>query len=162
MQLAAVFHHENRRGPHPRRSYIRPVRIAGHTTDGTDELSGSFAPQCRLTLQFSTQANAKCESFIKTLKQEEIYTREYRDRAELEISIEHFLERYYNRRRLHSALNYQSPAQFEVHWRQSSTAWLCRSSRPHRCDEFLAEYSLASCFPAELASASSAGPCCNP
>lgn len=57
--------------------------------------------------------NAKCESFIKTLKQEEIYTRQYRDRADLEAHIGQFIERYYNRRRLHSALDYRSPEQFE-------------------------------------------------
>ncbi len=57
--------------------------------------------------------NAKCESFIKTLKQEEIYTRKYRDRADLEAHIGEFIERYYNRRRLHSALDYRSPEQFE-------------------------------------------------
>jgi len=57
--------------------------------------------------------NAKCESFIKTLKQEEIYTRQYRDRADLEAHIAEFLEQYYNRQRLHSALGYRSPEQFE-------------------------------------------------
>jgi len=57
--------------------------------------------------------NAKCESFIKTLKQEEIYTRRYRDRADLEAHIGEFLERYYNRRRLHSALGYRTPEEFE-------------------------------------------------
>ena len=57
--------------------------------------------------------NAKCESFIKTLKQEEIYTRQYRDRADLEAHIGEFIEQYYNRRRLHSALDYRSPEQFE-------------------------------------------------
>jgi len=57
--------------------------------------------------------NAQCESFIKTLKQEEIYTRRYRDRADLEAHIEQFIERYYNRRRLHSALGYRTPEDFE-------------------------------------------------
>ena len=57
--------------------------------------------------------NAKCESFLKTLKQEEIYTRQYRDRADLQAHIGQFIERYYNRRRLHSALGYRSPEQFE-------------------------------------------------
>jgi putative transposase len=57
--------------------------------------------------------NAKCESFIKTLKQEEIYTREYRDRVGLEKHIDRFLEQYYNRQRLHSALGYRSPETFE-------------------------------------------------
>jgi transposase InsO family protein len=57
--------------------------------------------------------NAMCESLIKTLKQEEIYTRQYRDRADLERHIAEFIEQYYNRRRLHSALGYRSPASFE-------------------------------------------------
>jgi transposase InsO family protein len=65
--------------------------------------------------------NAKCESFMKTLKQEEIYTREYRDRADLEAHIGQFLEHYYNRERLHSALNYRSPEQFEQSLVQTST-----------------------------------------
>jgi transposase InsO family protein len=41
------------------------------------------------------------------------YTRRYRDRADLEAHIEQFIERYYNRRRLHSALNYHTPVDFE-------------------------------------------------
>jgi transposase InsO family protein len=57
--------------------------------------------------------NAMCESFIKTLKQEEIYTRQYRDRADMELHIAEFLEQYYNRYRLHSALGYRSPVNFE-------------------------------------------------
>lgn len=57
--------------------------------------------------------NARCESFMKTLKQEEIYTREYRNRADLEKHIGQFLEQYYNRQRLHSALGYRSPEAFE-------------------------------------------------
>jgi transposase InsO family protein len=57
--------------------------------------------------------NARYESFIKTLKEEEIYTRQYRDRADLELHIAKFLEQYYNRRRRHSALGYLSPESFE-------------------------------------------------
>ena len=60
--------------------------------------------------------NALCESFIKTLKQEEIYCTEYRDLEHLEANLEVFIEQYYNRRRLHSALNYRSPEEFERQW----------------------------------------------
>lgn len=56
--------------------------------------------------------NARCESFMKTLKQEEIYTRNYRDRADLEVHMAEFLEQY-NRIRRHSALGYRSPDSFE-------------------------------------------------
>ena len=49
--------------------------------------------------------NASCESFMKTLKQEEIYCHDYRDLEDLtEESSTIFIEQYYNRRRLHSAL----------------------------------------------------------
>lgn len=57
--------------------------------------------------------NAVCESFMKTLKQEEIYCHHYRDRAELAEHVEEFIESYYNRQRLHSALGYRTPEEFE-------------------------------------------------
>jgi putative transposase len=57
--------------------------------------------------------NAACERFMKTLKQEEIYCREYRDQEELTAHMGEFIDRYYNRQRLHSALGYQTPEEFE-------------------------------------------------
>ena len=57
--------------------------------------------------------NAKAESFMKTLKSEEVYRNEYRDFNEAHASIGEFLERVYNQKRLHSALGYLSPAEFE-------------------------------------------------
>jgi len=59
--------------------------------------------------------NAACESFMKTLKYEEVYRSEYRDLAEARSSIGQFLERIYNRKRLHSALGYVPPVEFEAH-----------------------------------------------
>ena len=57
--------------------------------------------------------NAACESFMKTLKQEEVYRNEYRDFHEALASIGEFLECIYNQKRLHSALGYVPPAEFE-------------------------------------------------
>jgi transposase InsO family protein len=57
--------------------------------------------------------NASCERFVKTLKREEIYANEYRDLEHLAESLDAFIERYYNRRRLHSALGYRPPEEFE-------------------------------------------------
>jgi transposase InsO family protein len=58
--------------------------------------------------------NAACESFMKTLKYEEVYRQEYRDLAEAQASIEQFLEKIYNSKRLHSALGYLPPVEFEL------------------------------------------------
>jgi putative transposase len=57
--------------------------------------------------------NASCESFIKTLKREEIYANKYDNLEHLQANIEEFIEQYYNRQRLHSALGYRSPEEFE-------------------------------------------------
>ena len=57
--------------------------------------------------------NATCESFLKTLKREEIQASAYRDFEHLNQGVEDFIEKYYNRYRLHSALKYCSPEEFE-------------------------------------------------
>jgi transposase InsO family protein len=58
--------------------------------------------------------NARCESFLKTLKQEEISCQRYRTLEELSAKLEEFIDHYYNQLRLHSALHYRSPAEFEA------------------------------------------------
>jgi putative transposase len=58
--------------------------------------------------------NAKAESFMKTLKQEEIDGRDYRDIDDARQQIGAFIEQVYNRQRLHSALRYRPPVQFEA------------------------------------------------
>jgi transposase InsO family protein len=58
--------------------------------------------------------NAACESFMKTLKYEEVYRNEYRDLAEARSAIGTFLEKVYNRKRLHSAIGYVPPVEFEA------------------------------------------------
>jgi putative transposase len=58
--------------------------------------------------------NAKAESFMKTLKQEEVDGRAYRDVEEARQMIGAFIEHVYNRQRLHSALAYRPPAEFEA------------------------------------------------
>ena len=66
--------------------------------------------------------NAACESFMKTLKYEEVYRQEYRDLAEARASIQTFIERIYNGKRLHSALGYRPPIEFERSLLTPSTA----------------------------------------
>ena len=88
----------------------RGVQYASH--DYTDLLK-----QRHVTISMSRKGNpydnAACESFMKTLKQEEVYRNEYIDFQDAYSSIGEFLERVYNQKRLHSALGYLSPAEFE-------------------------------------------------
>jgi putative transposase len=64
--------------------------------------------------------NARAESFLKTLKCEEVYLRQYRDAEEARASIGHFIEEVYNRKRLHSALGYTAPEAFEAAQKEPS------------------------------------------
>jgi len=63
--------------------------------------------------------NAQAESFMKTLKYEEVYRTEYRNLEDARASIGEFLDKIYNRERLHSALGYCPPLEFERHLRHT-------------------------------------------
>ncbi len=65
--------------------------------------------------------NAACESFMKTLKYEEVLRNEYRDLAEARASIREFLEKVYNGKRLHSALGYLPPVEFERNHKEAAS-----------------------------------------
>ena len=58
--------------------------------------------------------NAMAESFMKTLKAEEVDAAEYRDLAQARAAIAGFIDHVYNRQRLHSALGYRPPEEFEM------------------------------------------------
>jgi putative transposase len=66
--------------------------------------------------------NAQAESFIKTLKYEEVYRTEYRNLEEARASIAEFLEKIYNQERLHSTLGYRPPLEFECGLRRAHAA----------------------------------------
>jgi Transposase and inactivated derivatives len=123
--------------------------------------------------------NASCESFMKTLKREEIYANTYRDIDHLRANIEAFIEHYYNCCRLHSALGYVSPEEFEQGLSSERKATAAKMSFFRHEERYRADsqqlqkgsnlpitpqtisidesplgYSLVSCSPAELTSAS--------
>lgn len=128
--------------------------------------------------------NAFCESFIKTLKREQIYAHKFLYIDELNAHLEEFIDQYYNRLRLHSALGYKTPEEFEAACMSQTVpplpsmsfprheeiyrSWKKRRGRPpkangepaetssptHRIDESPVGYSLTGWSPPEPISAS--------
>jgi transposase InsO family protein len=77
-------------------------------------LLGAHGVQISMSRRGNPYDNAVAESFIKTLKYEEVYRQDYRDLADAHRSIHRFLEQVYNEKRLHSALGYLPPVEFEA------------------------------------------------
>jgi transposase InsO family protein len=94
--------------------------LVHHSDRGSQYASADYtdllkAHGCQISMSHkaSPWENAGCESWMKTLKSEEVYRQEYRDLEEARASIARFIEKVYNQRRLHSALGYRPPAEFE-------------------------------------------------
>jgi len=164
-----------------------PPGLVHHSDRGVQYASGDYVKILRKQQMIPSMSrpanpydNASCESFMKTLKREEIYANDYRDLDHLRANIEAFIEQYYNRCRLHSALGYRPPEEFEQAVNPGATSAGATMSffrheeifRPmwdsswrslgattaaaptHRLDEFPTGYSSAGWSPPEPASAS--------
>jgi hypothetical protein len=163
-----------------------PPGVVHHSDRGVQYASGGYVGLLRKHSMIPSMSrpanpydNASCESFIKTLKREEIYANEYRDMDHLRENVVEFIDNYYNRVRLHSALGYKPPEEFEQAVTPAATSQGAilsffrheeifqsdvglqikgepaeTGSPDHRLDESPAGYSSAGCSPAEPASAS--------
>jgi transposase InsO family protein len=94
--------------------------VVHHSDRGSQYASGDYADllqahgcQVSMSHKASPWENAGCESWMKTLKYEEVYRQEYRDLSEARASLTQFIDRVYNQKRLHSALGYRPPVEFE-------------------------------------------------
>jgi putative transposase len=94
--------------------------LVHHSDRGVQYASGDYTQLLKdhhIDISMSRKGNpwdnAACESFMKTLKYEEVYRTEYRYLADARGRIGEFLEGVYNEKRLHSALQYLAPNEFE-------------------------------------------------
>jgi putative transposase len=94
---------------------ITPGLLVHHSDRGVQYACGDYISRLEAHgMQPSPYDNAMAESFMKTLKKEEVDGRRYRDLAQARASIEYFLAEVYNCQRLHSALDYNTPAKIEA------------------------------------------------
>lgn len=97
-----------------------PPGLVHHSDRGIQYACGDYSKVLKenhITASMSRPGNpydnAGCESFMRTLKREEINANSFRNIEHLRENVEEFIEEYYNRCRLHSALDYMSPVSFE-------------------------------------------------
>ena len=105
----------------------RGVQYASREYTDLLNQSGITISMCRKGNPYD---NAFAESFMKTLKYEEVYLQEYESLQEARASIKGFLEDVYNQKRLHSSLGYLPPAEFEHHHLQHQPTTLALINPP--------------------------------
>ena len=97
--LSNLIHHSDRGVQYAAESYIERLLEIG--------------AQISMSRKGNPYDNAWMESFMKTLKAEEVYMNEYETIFDVHKNIKKFIEKVYNKKRLHSSLDYQSPDKFE-------------------------------------------------
>jgi putative transposase len=98
-----------------------PTSLVHHSDRGVQYCSGGYVEilhnhgvKISMSRSGNPYDNALAERFMRTLKCEEVYLNDYRDRADATRHLRHFLEQVYNRRRLHSTLGYMAPETYEA------------------------------------------------
>jgi putative transposase len=98
--VPGCIHHSDRGVQYAAGNYVQALQEAGMTPS--------------MSRKGNPYDNAFVESFMKTLKVEEVYLREYRTYQDVVDSVPYFIEAVYNAKRLHSSLGYRSPQEFET------------------------------------------------
>lgn len=103
----------------------KDTSLVGHSDRGSQYASSDYRKRLEslsITASMSRKGNcydnACVESFFHTLKVEHVYRRKFKTRAEAMKSIFEYIEVWYNRKRLHSSLGYQSPVEYEKNYYQ--------------------------------------------
>jgi putative transposase len=98
-----------------------PAGLIHHSDRGVQYACTDYTKMlkdCEIRISMSRKGNpydnARAESFMKTLKHEQVHREEYRNIADARRRIGAFLEITYNKKRLHSALGYRPPAEFDA------------------------------------------------
>jgi transposase InsO family protein len=102
------------------------AELMHHSDQGVQYACDEYVKVLRehhITISMSRKANpydnAMAESFMKTVKVEEVYINEYLTFTDAFANIEHFIEIVYNQRRLHSSLGYRTPQEIEAEYHQA-------------------------------------------
>jgi putative transposase len=105
-----------------------PAGVIHHSDRGVQYASGDYVevlPQHGFRISMARKGNpydnAAAESFIKTLKSEEVYLWEYRTMNDVQNRLPYFLEEVYNHKRLHSSIGYVPPVEFEEMFYQTNS-----------------------------------------
>lgn len=103
---AGLLHHSDQGSQYASREYVERLE--------------SWGAEISMSRKGRPEDNAFAESFMKTLKAEEVYLSEYEDLEDAQRQVGAFIERVYNRKRLHSSLGYRPPAEFEEEFRKQA------------------------------------------
>jgi transposase InsO family protein len=111
------------------RALVAAVPQLHHSDQGVQYAATAYVERLHnLGVQLSMAAvgepreNGFAERLVRTIKEEEVDLSDYRDFAEARGQIGHFIDRVYNAKRIHSALGYLTPIEFEEQWRQDHAA----------------------------------------
>jgi len=102
-RATGLIHHSDQGVQYASTAYIQRLQAIG--------------AQVSMSAKGNPYDNAKAESFFKTLKQEEVYLKDYASFAEAQANLATFIEAVYNAKRLHSSLGYLPPNEFEAAYR---------------------------------------------